>query len=139
MPLYQRFFLSLTAHVIPWKKVTGESLKISPSDNIEMLKELGRDPLVIKGTRIDVLYGLTNLMDKAYENAELLGSKLLLLYGEKDEIIPRDPTFSFYQRLPSRSRGQQRMILYEEGYHMLLRDQQADMVRQDIVDWIKSP
>ena len=136
MPFYQRFFLSLTAHLIPWKKVTGESLKISPSDNIEMLRELGRDPLVIKETRIDVLYGLTNLMDKAYEKAELLRNKLLLLYGEKDEIIPRDPTFSFYQRLPLRDQ-EQRMILYENGYHMLLRDQQAEKVRQDIVDWIK--
>ena len=136
MPFYQRFFLSLSAHLIPWKKVTGESLKIAPSDNIEMLRELGRDPLVIKETRIDVLYGLTNLMDKAYENAELLSNKLLLLYGEKDEIIPRDPTFSFYQRLPLRDQ-EQHMILYEGGYHMLLRDKQAELVRQDIVDWIK--
>ena len=137
MPFYQRFFLSLSAHTIPWKKVTGESLKIAPSDNIEMLRELGRDPLVIKGTRIDVLYGLTNLMDQAYENGELLKDKLLILYGEKDEIIPRDPTFSFYQRLPLRDQGQ-RMILYEKGYHMLLRDKQAEVVRQDIVDWIMS-
>lgn len=136
MPFYQKFFLSLAAHIIPWKKVTGESLRIKPSDNLEMLKELGRDPLVIKETRIDVLYGLTNLMDKAYENAERLRNRLLLLYGEKDEIIPRDPIVSFYQRLPLRSEGEQRMILYENGYHMLLRDLQAETVLQDIVDWI---
>jgi alpha-beta hydrolase superfamily lysophospholipase len=136
MPFYQRFLLSLTAHSIPWKNVTGQSLQISPSDNIEMLKELGRDPLVIKETRIDVLYGLVNLMDQAYENAERLRNKLLLLYGENDEIIPRDPVFSFYQRLPLRALGQQRLILYENGYHMLLRDLQAEIVLQDIVDWI---
>ncbi len=136
MPFYQRFFLSLAAHIIPWTKVTGESLHIKPSDNLEMLKELGKDPLVIKETRIDVLYGLANLMDKAYENAERLNNRLLLLYGEKDEIIPRDPIFSFYQKLPLRSLGRQRMILYENGYHMLLRDLQAETVLQDIVDWI---
>ncbi len=139
MPFYQRFFLSLAAHAIPWKKVTGESLQITASDNVEMLRELGKDPLVIKKTRVDVLYGLSNLMDQAFDSAELLRSKLLLLYGEKDEIIPQEPVFSFYQRLPLRSQGQQRMILYEQGYHMLLRDLQAEIVRQDIVDWIKAP
>jgi len=136
MPFYQRFSLSLAAHIIPWKKVTGEFIRIKPSDNLEMLKALGKDPLVIKETRIDVLYGLANLMDKAYENAERLENRLLLLYGEKDEIIPRDPMLSFYQKLPLRSLEQQRMILYENGYHMLLRDVQADIVLQDIVDWI---
>jgi alpha-beta hydrolase superfamily lysophospholipase len=139
MPFYQRFFLSFAACTIPWAKVTGESLQITPSDNIEMLKELGKDPLVIKETRIDVLYGLSNLMDKAHGSAKQLRSKLLLLYGEKDEIIPPEPVFSFYQRLPLRYQGQQRMILYEKGYHMLLRDQQGEVVMQDIVDWINDP
>ncbi len=31
------------------------------------------------------------------------------------------------------------MILYEHGYHMLLRDLQAEIVLQDIVDWINDP
>jgi acylglycerol lipase len=136
MPFYQRFFLAIAAHTIPWKKVTGKSLKITPSDNIEMLRKLGKDPLVIKETRIDVLYGLSNLMDRAFESAEQLRSKLLLLYGEKDEIIPQEPVSSFYQRLPLRYQGRQQMILYEQGYHMLLRDLQAEIVLQDIVDWI---
>ena len=139
MPFYQRFFLALAAHTIPWKKVTGESLQITPSDNIDMLRELGKDPLVIKETRIDVLYGLSNLMDKAFESAEQLTNRLLLLYGEKDEIIPREPVLSFYQRLPLRSQRQQQIILYEQGYHMLLRDLQAEIVMQDIVDWINYP
>jgi alpha-beta hydrolase superfamily lysophospholipase len=139
MPLYQRFLLSLTAHTIPWIKVTGGSLEITPSDNIEMLRELGKDPLVLKETRIDVLYGLSNLMDKAYDSAEQLTGRLLLLYGEKDEIIPRQPVLSFYQRLPMQSQVQQQMIIYEEGYHMLLRDLQAEVVLDDIVEWLKYP
>lgn len=139
MPFYQRLSLSIAAHIMPWLKVTGESLQITPSDNIEMLRELGRDPLVIKETRIDVLYGLSNLMDEAFNAAEQLQNRLLLVYGEKDEIIPREPVLSFYRRLPLRSRGQQKMILYDQGYHMLLRDLQAAEVLQDIVDWINDP
>ncbi len=36
-----------------------------PSDNIEMLRALGKDPLVIKRTRIDALKGLVDLMSNA--------------------------------------------------------------------------
>ena len=136
MPFYQRYLLWIAAHTIPWKKVTGESLEITASDNIEMLKELGKDPLVIKETRIDALFGLSNLMDEAYRSAHLLGTNLLLLYGNKDEIIPQKPVLDFYKRLPLRVQGQQQMILYENGYHMLLRDLQSAIVMKDIVDWI---
>ncbi len=136
MFFYQRCLLWIAAHTIPWKKVTGESLEITASDNIEMLKALGRDPLVIKETRIDALYGLSNLMDEAYINAELFKINALILYGKKDEIIPRKPVLEFYRRLPPGVQGQQQMILYENGYHMLLRDLQAEIVIQDIVNWI---
>lgn len=136
MPFYQRFVLWIAAHTIPWGKVTGQSLGITASDNIEMLRKLGKDPLVIKETRIDVLYGLSNLMDKAFDSAERFRDTSLIVYGKKDEIIPREPVFNFYKRLPLRSRDQQRMILYENGYHMLLRDLQSAKVVTDIVGWI---
>jgi acylglycerol lipase len=136
MPFYQRVALWIAAHTIPWEKVTGKSLKITASDNIEMLRKLGKDPLVIKETRIEVLYGLSNLMDNAFGSAERFRATSLILYGEKDEIIPREPVFDFYERLPLRSQDQQRMILYENGFHMLLRDLQSAKVLIDIVDWI---
>lgn len=95
MPFYQRWLLWIAAHTVPWKKVTGQSLEITASDNIEMLKALGKDPLVIKETRIDVLYGLSNLMDEAYGSAERFKTNALILYGKKDEIIPPKPVFDF--------------------------------------------
>ncbi|MBT8361691.1 MAG: alpha/beta hydrolase [Desulfobacterales bacterium] len=137
MPFYQRFFLWLSAHTISWMTVSGKALEITPSDNIEMLKELGKDPLVIKETRIEALYGLSNLMDAAYNSAEHLRINSLLLYGNNDEIIPKKPVFEFYKRLPASGKKQQQMIVYENGYHMLLRDLQAEVVIEDIVDWIK--
>lgn len=138
MPIYQRCLLWIAAHTIPWQKVTGESLEVTASDNIEMLRELGKDPLVIKETRIEVLYGLSNLMDEAYGSAESYRAESLLLYGVKDEIIPKDPVFEFYKRLPLRIQGQQQMIVYEDGYHMLLRDLQSEKVKKDIGAWIKN-
>ena len=135
MPFYQRWLLELAARVMPWGVGSGKHLDITPSDNEEMLRELGRDPLVIKESRFDTLYGLTNLMDTAYERAGEYTVKTLVLYGRKDEVIPARPVIEVFNRF----RGDQRLVLYKNGYHMLLRDLQAEVVRQDIVTWIRNP
>jgi len=134
MPFWQRNSLRLAAHVAPGKTLTGKGLKITPSDNIEMLRALGRDPLVIKATRIDTIYGLTSLMEAALLSSAELATPTLILYGEQDEIIPRNPTCDMLKRLPANAVT--RVVLYPEGYHMLLRDLQADVVLQDVVSWI---
>lgn len=142
MPWYQRSLLWLTAHTVPWMTLTGESLEIMPSDNIEMLRALSRDPLVIKETRVETIYGLVDLMDEALEKSVFLGENALLLYGEKDEVIPKAPTFEMLKMLPrSEPLGGSaaRVAFYENGYHMLLRDLQANLILDDIVAWIAAP
>jgi acylglycerol lipase len=134
MPFWQRNTLRLAAHVAPLKTLTGEGLQITPSDNTEMLRALGRDPLVIKATRIDTIYGLTNLMEAALLSSARLSLPTLILYGEKDEIIPHDPTCEMLERLPDSSTT--RFVLYPDGYHMLLRDFQAEVVLRDVVAWV---
>ncbi len=136
MPWYQRLALWLSAHTVPDYKVSGQGLKIKPSDNIEMLIELGKDPLVIKKTRIGTIYGLVNLMDLALERSAKLESKALILYGENDEIIPKAPTAMMLNRLPKSAKSKQRIALYKKGYHMLLRDLQRETVWNDIGSWI---
>lgn len=139
MPALYRATLWFGAHVIPWAKVSGRGLDIQPSDNIEMLRALGRDPLVIKETRIDAIHGLVDLMDQALAAAGDLELPALLLYGEKDEVVPEDPTLRLWQNLPAAARGLQRRALYGNGYHMLLRDLQAEVVWRDIAGWIADP
>ena len=136
MPFYQEGALWIVAHTIPWYTVTGELLDIKPSDNIEMLKEQGRDPLVIKETRYDTIYGLQNLMDAAYTAADNYSLKTLVVYGHKDEVIPKEPVLDAFQRFPIDPKEQKQLILYENGYHMLLRDLEAENVMKDIVEWI---
>jgi alpha-beta hydrolase superfamily lysophospholipase len=136
IPFYQNGALWLVAHSIPWYRVTGEGLGRKPSDNIEMLREQGRDPLVIKETRYDTIYGLQSLMDAAYANAENYNLKTLVLYGHRDEIIPEKPVLDAFQRFPVKPAGQKQLILYKNGYHMLLRDLQAENVMKDIVAWL---
>ena len=137
MPWYQRSLLWIAAHTVPAKKLTGEGLDLMPSDNIEMLRALGRDPLVIKATRVDVLYGVTNLMDLATEASSNLNSTTLILYGKHDQIVPRKPTCAWLEALPDTSKNVREIIIYENGYHMLNRDLQAQRVLDDIADWIK--
>ncbi len=134
MPGYQRVALWLGAHTVPWLKVTGQGLKIRASDNNEMLRALGRDPLVIKGTRIDALYGLTNLMDAALAAAPKLDIRTLILYGRVEQLIPESARRAILAALPKD--GAWRHIEYESGFHMLLRDLNADIVLRDIAVWV---
>ncbi len=140
MPWYQRTLLWVTAHTLPWMKLTGESMEIIPSDNIEMLRALGRDPLVIKETRVEAIYGLVDLMDEALRNSPKLNSPTLFLYGEKDEVIPKAPILKTLRTLPTLDKsGPVQVAFYEHGYHMLLRDLQAPILWRDIAAWIESP
>ena len=136
IPFYQSGALWLVAHTIPWYKVTGEILKRKACSNIEAIRELGSDPLVIKETRFDTIYGLQNLMDAAYAGADNVTLKTLILYGLHDEIIPRDPVQDVFHRFQAESEGNKQLILYKNGYHMLLRDLQAENVMEDIVAWV---
>ncbi|MEM7170500.1 MAG: lysophospholipase [Pseudomonadota bacterium] len=139
MPWYQTTALWISVHTLPWAQVSGGGLKIQPSDNIEMLRELGRDPLVIKETRVDTVYGLVNLMDIALAAAPRLTLPALLLYGERDEIVPADPTFELWRNLPQGAQSRQVRALYQDGWHMLLRDLNAQVVLADVAQWTEDP
>lgn len=139
MPWYQRLALAVASHTVPWMKLTGEGLKIRASDNDEMLRKLSKDPLFIKKTRVDAVHGITDLMDAALDSAERFETPALILYGEHDEIIPREPTFRMLARRPIPALSRQRVALYPEGYHMLLRDLEGPVVWRDIAAWIADP
>ena len=128
--------LWLSAHTVPGLRLSGRGLGIKPSDNIEMLRALGKDPNVIKQTRVDAVWGLVGLMDSAQAAAPQLGAPTLILYGENDELVPPEPTQMFVARLPPPERGAWRIAVYEGGYHMLLRDLEAERVWADIAVWI---
>ena len=77
-----------------------------------------------------------DLMSEALEAAPRFDAPALVLYGEKDQVVPEEPTFRFWRGLPPDA--QQQHALYAEGWHMLLRDLQAEVVMADIADWIAS-
>src|SRR6185437_1310534 len=111
-------------------------LKIWPSDNVEMLRKLSRDPLFQRQTRADAIYGLVNLMDEARKAPAKLTHPppILFLYGANDQIIPKEPTEAVIAALGKRALVKR----YPHGYHMLLRDLDAKQVWSDTLNWIAS-
>ena len=140
MPWYQTSLLWTLAHSMPWLTLTGRGVvHVLASDNLDMLRAMGRDPLVIKATRVETIYGLTDLMDTAFDSAGSLRGNTLLLYGEKDEIIPKEPTYAFLQEwLATNLAGEKTVAIYPHGYHMLLRDLNAATTWNDIAAWIST-
>jgi alpha-beta hydrolase superfamily lysophospholipase len=137
MPWYQSGALTLAAYTMPWVTATGRGFKVRPSDNIEMLRKLGRDPLVIKETRFDVIHGLVTVMDDALEAAPRLPVPTLLLYGKTEDLVPRNGREMLLDSLPAD--GDWRLAEYAKGYHMLLRDLNAEQVLTDVIAWSADP
>ncbi len=138
MPLAYRVSLWMGAHLFPNAKPSGRGLGRQASDNIEMLRDNARDPLFIKNTRIDSIYGLTNLMDTAQDNIGRLPVPTLYLYGAKDEIIPKNATRSAAAKfMESVSAG--RLAYYDDSWHMMLRDLQATVILGDIAGYLGDP
>ena len=136
MPWYQKLALSCGALFFPWMTVSGKGLKIRASDNNDVLRNLSLDPIVIKETKIGTLNGLVKLMDEALAKTTKLFGPSLILYGQKDEVIPKKPIFYMMQNLLNNDKKANRSAIYENGFHMLLRDLQSSIVIDDIVSWI---
>lgn len=136
MPLYQRVALFIASHTVPWMRLSGEGLGYQASDNLNILREAGRDPLFIKETRIDSTKGLVDLMDHAMAYVGKIPGPVLYLYGEKDEIVPPHATDRALATIPDRG-DRVRVVLYDDGWHMLLRDHQRERVYADIAAWIE--
>lgn len=136
MPPLHRAALWIGRHAFPWLKLTPpRDLGIVPSDNIEMLRALGRDPLVIKETRTDTVAGLVDLMSRAQVAVPRLPPiPLLVMFGRNEQVIPEEPIAEMLEALPHG-----RVAVYEDGYHMLLRDLSAERVWGDVLSWIDDP
>jgi acylglycerol lipase len=137
-PLPYALTLWLGGHMIPGKVVTPPdwlSKHIAASDNRAELIAMGRDPLMIWGARTDALYGLVSTMERASRAAPALRVPTLLLYGARDEIIPKSALLPVARKLPRENRS----AYYAQGWHLLLRDLQAKAVWNDTASFIRDP
>jgi len=139
MDMLPRLALFAGVRLFPDMVLTGRGLQIRASDNIAMLRALARDPMVLKGARIDTMYGLVDLMDDALAAAPRLTMPLLLMYGAHDQLVPRPAMAAFAARLPPDTGDRRRLAYYPKGYHLLLRDLDGEGVAADVAGWIADP
>ncbi|MEM7525901.1 MAG: alpha/beta fold hydrolase, partial [Pseudomonadota bacterium] len=123
------------ALLFPEKRWTGEGVvRIQASDNIEALRALGRDQLYLHRPSSREFMGLIRLMDRAVDAAPKVTVPTLTLYGEKDEVTPKEPIKAAHDAIPA----EKTMILYENGWHLLFRDLQREVVWADVANWIET-
>jgi alpha-beta hydrolase superfamily lysophospholipase len=139
-PLNRRIF-DLAMTVMPRVTVRPNGVYREPSNNYPMLRQMGRDPKVIKATRVDAAFGLVNLMTTAFDSAAKLGSspRWLIMFGDREDILTTDSVGHFLDTLPELPPSQGRVALYPRAHHMMLRDLGADVIYDDIAAWIRHP
>ncbi|MFC7553356.1 serine aminopeptidase domain-containing protein [Pseudoroseomonas wenyumeiae] len=109
---------------------------ISASDNLDALRRNGRDPLVIKITRIDAAWGLLDAMDRATQALpRCCAVPVLILQGAKDGVVPPGVTRAALRRMPPGPR----LARYPDGFHLLLRDKVRGTVAADLLAWMADP
>jgi alpha-beta hydrolase superfamily lysophospholipase len=142
MPWYQRLSLQFMNAVAPDMTFTGrgvQSLGITPTNDIEVSRELGRDPLFIKATRVSSLAGVTALMGRAQNLKTQPPQRSLVLYGLRDRIIPPLPVCDWLTQLNAAGAPGTALdfVVYPEGWHLLTRQLQTREVMQDLHQWLQ--
>ena len=138
MNIFERGGLWIAATFTPGMEVSRPPppIKIQASDNMEALIRLSRDPLTVRSTRMDTLYGLVDLMDAALAAAPYFRAPGLFMYGAHDDLVPKDATRAVWRALPP---APHRLAYYPNGYHLLMRDIDRAAPISDAVGWIQNP
>jgi alpha-beta hydrolase superfamily lysophospholipase len=90
--------------------------------------------MMLRAARMDMGYGLLDLMDAARASAERVHMPYLMLHGLGDRIVPQEPVRAAIEVMPPRADS--KLAFYKNGYHLLLRDKEGKVVADDVAAWI---
>ena len=136
MRLAYRPSLWLSARIRPsWVVTPPKGVRIEPSDNWDRLHKIWANPLMTRSNRIDQVHGCVSVMESGHKGAAFLPENTLISYGANDYVIPERSVKRTFKTLPAHVRG----VYYENGYHMLLRDKQSDVVAMDYLSFMRDP
>lgn len=131
-PLY-RASAWIAAGLFPQRRLSGRGVvRIQASDNIEALRELGRDSRYLAPPSARELHGLVRLTDLAEAAAPNVQVPTLLLLGSKDQIVVNSAARQTFARFA----GPQHLVEYQDGWHLIFRDLQAERVWRDVANWV---
>ena len=139
LPWIQRATLRLSHWIAPgarprqsWGRALVD-IRVTDDPTIARLHAL--DPDILRAVRIDMVYGVVDLMDRALQRIPSLPPGTLVLYGERDDIIPHAAACALFRQLGKAGPGIA-LRLYPEGYHYLTRDRQRGRTITDIRAWL---
>ena len=132
-PLYRASAWTMAA-VAPDMRIapTKAPVRIMPSDNIPMLVALSRDKTRFANPSPREFMGLIRLMDRAVLAAPGDRIDTLVVMGAHDEVVPESSVRRAFDALP----GPKTFEYVPTGWHMLLRDLEAERVHDLVADWI---
>ncbi|MBE9606787.1 alpha/beta fold hydrolase [Acetobacteraceae bacterium H6797] len=134
MPAWMQDLLWLGAHSVPQLGFYGAAPGVVASSDDRALRRFGTDPLTLKTTRIDMIWGVVDLMDRAVAALpRCCRVPTLVMTGQQDQIVPRHAIQAALAQVPTGARYTR--IDYPDGYHLLLRDKIREKVAQDLLDW----
>lgn len=110
---------------------------IRATDNLAELVANGNDPLFIRATRFDALAGLVDLMESASRHLGESRVPTMLMYGAHDQIIEPRPMRRALIR--AGDAPNLRTAYYPDGWHLLNRDLQAEVVFRDVEALLRDP
>ncbi len=139
LPWIQRVALRLSHWIAPgarprqsWGRAVAD-IRVTDDPTIARLQ--AHDPHILRAVRIDMIHGVVDLMDAALERIHSLPPATLVLYGERDDIIPHTAACALFDHLDDAGPGVA-LQLYPQGYHYLTRDRQRGRTIADIRAWL---
>ena len=139
LPWFQAAGLRLSHWIAPdarprqsWGRALAD-IRVTDDPRIAWLQ--ARDERILRSVRIDMVHGVVELMDAALGRIAKLPPPALILYGERDDIIPRAAGCALVRGLADAPPGVG-LRLYPEGYHYLARDRQRGRTIADIRAWL---
>ena len=128
-----QFLAAVGARIAPNRSIPRPPDSITGvSDNKGYQRALIEDPLYMKQFTLGLAYGALSITDDAMEGAEKLSAPTLLLYGQHDVVVDE----ADFREVSRRVSVPKQVIVYPEGYHALVVDDQRENVFSDIVTWI---
>jgi alpha-beta hydrolase superfamily lysophospholipase len=134
--LPNKLALWIAAHTLPGAHIEAPEWlvkNIQASDNIPVLRAMGMDRNMIFKTRIDAIYGLVDLMQRADKGLKDVQAPTLFLYGARDEIIPKAAA----RHAAGELKPADRIAYYPNGWHLLTRDLEGPKVWADVAVYLR--
>lgn len=125
--------LGVVARLLPEATIPAPAAE-GMSDGEEYLALEKSDPLIMESMEFQYVYGGISYAEQTTDAATALDMPVLVQFGYHDGNISEASMQAFGSSIP----GPTRLVGYPNGYHVLIWDEQREVVLTDIAAWISN-